>query len=44
MLRHADHPEAGAFGWELDKAAWQSVQSDRVEIQIPKKAIMLLKQ
>ena len=44
MLRHADHPEAGAFGWELDKAAWQSVQSDRIEIHIPKKAIMLLKQ
>ncbi|MBR3403056.1 MAG: ATP-binding cassette domain-containing protein [Parasporobacterium sp.] len=44
MLRLADHPKALAFGWELDKAAWQSVQSDRIEIHIPKKAIMLLKQ
>ena len=44
MLRLADRPDAGSFGWELDKPQWEKIRSDQIEIHIPPESIMLLEE
>ena len=44
MLRLSGHTELEPFGWELDKAAWREIRTDRLQIHIPQEAVLLLKE
>ena len=43
MLKIAERPDAGIFGWELDKDDWRKNRSEQVRIHIPRESILLLR-
>ena len=43
MLKIAGRPDAGTFGWELDKTVWMKIRADRIRIHIPRESILLLR-
>ena len=44
MMRIADRPSAGVFGWELDKPEWDKIQTDELTVHVPARSILLLKE
>ena len=43
LLKLHGKPDAGTFGWEIDKNNWNSIRSAQIKISMPEDAIMLLK-